>query len=661
MRRCLLTLLLLASPFALGADGCAGPAPPAGLAGETWVGELRPVVPPPGSPFRSVGSEAVGRFRLTASGGDVRTHPDTAVLDTGTGRIVAQAVAVNEVRNVDPASGRPRLAGATDPCPTGAEASCWSVPGDPTDQGADAFDALCDWTAAADLFDDVPVPLPTTSCLLEVFENPEPVPGLGGIPEVISVQLGGGDACNGGSLGVCLVTNAVFGRTPFDPTTAILPLHPGLADTDFNGGPTLASLLTDAQEAALGCGPYFGTSCDTDGLRPFHAEAAAVLRSAALDATGEGAIRRTEADTGDVTLPGGRNPFDYFADPAGRRWNPSVDGCVVGLMNLSGDGAAIRADLVELGASPLEADQCDADPGDHAGNGVALDGYRAPIPDAVVPVLPLSFSYFDQTGDEWTPAEIETLFPTELALVAENLARLLDALTAVADPACDPATGCGIRAEYEAVAAVELTDDPSGLPRFRWLWETGAQYVVTEASGDLAPFLGWTLHAFGPEESRVAGEAFGVAFLLADPTSAIAAPDSPLSVRGDGGDGMPGTADDTVGAAAYGVPGPDADADGVLDVVDNCTEVANGPVGGGGNQVDDDGDGIGNACDCDFDDDGVCTLRDFARFVDPLVAGSDAEAIGADMDGDGDVDLNDFSLFLPGLVAGAPGPFAAPF
>ncbi|MBA2751461.1 MAG: thrombospondin type 3 repeat-containing protein, partial [Actinobacteria bacterium] len=43
------------------------------------------------------------------------------------------------------------------------------------------------------------------------------------------------------------------------------------------------------------------------------------------------------------------------------------------------------------------------------------------------------------------------------------------------------------------------------------------------------------------------------------------------------------------------VPHPDADGDGVEDVLDNCPDVANP------DQADADGDGIGDACDTEAD------------------------------------------------------------
>jgi hypothetical protein len=505
MSRLLLLLLIACAGLGLGTHGCILPVPPPGQPPEMLSGELRAVVPPPGSPFRTIGTDVIGRFQLRSAGGDVRTHPGIAILETPTGRIVATAVRVNEVSNVD---------------------------------------ALCDWMSAFALSGPLGGILPLSACTLEVFTNPDVFIGTT-VSVLFAQQIANGDLCNSGN-GFCIVLNGLFGKglPAIDPNTATIPLHPGPGD----GGPTsmvdkFDGFLDPEQQARLGCGPFLGNDCDFDGIQLFHAEAVALFRGEALARTGEGTPRRTVIGTGDVALPGGRDPFSYFSDPVGYRWDPGRDGCVVGLSNLDtwqpGYGTAVRNDLIaSQGLMPSAADQCDLDPGDHAGNG--LDGYQVPIPDALCPPFP--FSWFDQTGDEFSVPEIEASFPTELAIVSENLSRLFDGITFAIEPACDPTTGCGVDGEYLAVTSVELADDPSGAPRFRWLWETGAQYVVTEATGDLAGFAGWTLHAFGPEVSRAGGD-FGVPFLLADPSGDTAAPASSLTWTGDG----------DPGAAAYGV------------------------------------------------------------------------------------------------------------
>ena len=95
---------------------------------------------------------------------------------------------------------------------------------------------------------------------------------------------------------------------------------------------------------------------------------------------------------------------------------------------------------------------------------------------------------------------------------------------------------------------------------------------------------------------------------------------------------------------------PDADADGVPDSIDDCTLVPNGP-GQNGGQRDTDGDGFGNACDPDLNEDGVVNARDLAQ-LKALFFKHDANA---DLDGDGVVNAKDLAR-LKSYFFKPPGP-----
>jgi hypothetical protein len=96
----------------------------------------------------------------------------------------------------------------------------------------------------------------------------------------------------------------------------------------------------------------------------------------------------------------------------------------------------------------------------------------------------------------------------------------------------------------------------------------------------------------------------------------------------------------------------DGDGDDVTSFCDNCLDVPNRDQ----RETEADADGIGNVCDCDFNNDGFCNSDDANLFLADYQAGVDpAPALGTDMNGDGVVDEADFALFEPLYAANAPG------
>ncbi len=95
----------------------------------------------------------------------------------------------------------------------------------------------------------------------------------------------------------------------------------------------------------------------------------------------------------------------------------------------------------------------------------------------------------------------------------------------------------------------------------------------------------------------------------------------------------------------------DADADGVRDGEDNCLELANP------SQRDADADGFGNACDADFNQDGIVSLQDYiaVRWAVGAHVGDPAYDARLDLDGDGVVGIYDLAE-AGRLLDSTPGP-----
>jgi len=93
----------------------------------------------------------------------------------------------------------------------------------------------------------------------------------------------------------------------------------------------------------------------------------------------------------------------------------------------------------------------------------------------------------------------------------------------------------------------------------------------------------------------------------------------------------------------------DSDEDGIDDFTDNCAATSNK------DQRDTDGDGYGNDCDGDLNNDGIVNTRDLGIFKTEF--GSSGTGLDADLNGDGVVNTRDLGVFKT-LFGKPPGPSA---
>jgi hypothetical protein len=224
-------------------------------------------------------------------------------------------------RNVDPMSGRPRHTMNEGRCRSGDESGCLDSDDALTQHSANQqlFAAVCFSTLA------VSPTLDPTACLANIFGSPartgddpsvpatapEPrvvvalsvvgqgdagdaglvLPGLAEFPADGSVQQAIQQHSYNGQLMKATVdlnadsndgggpdytnqspSNQIIGASDFDFTVDFFYSNIGLASS-------LSAKLTDYQEALLGCGPFFKTSCDLDGLDFLNMEAGVLFQS----------------------------------------------------------------------------------------------------------------------------------------------------------------------------------------------------------------------------------------------------------------------------------------------------------------------------------------------------------------------------------------------
>jgi hypothetical protein len=281
-------------------------------------------------------------------------------------------------RNVDPLTGRPRHTEATGNCKTGRNSSCLRG-GDHAlnfhHANQQLFATICADTLA------VAPTLDPTACLANVFGSPAEteLDGQTGPPIVVAL----GTALSGDTPSdVGLIFPGVAGlndnttaairsytydgrgkvtvnlnKDPNDGPIDIPPGHPLTLRDDFSTtvlfletlDGSLSNKLTDWQEALLGCGKFYDTSCDLDGMDLLNAEAGALFQSFPnIQGTSNFPDSRWDTTDASVTQPG---TVGFFGEPPCTRnengklfvlpgcrgpgdsgYDPSKDGTVTGLL-----------------------------------------------------------------------------------------------------------------------------------------------------------------------------------------------------------------------------------------------------------------------------------------------------------------------------------------
>jgi hypothetical protein len=219
-------------------------------------------------------------------------------------------------RNVDPLSGRPRRAGAKGRCTTGQESDCLGLSPasgitpdgtalnlspqnrqavlNDTPVNMQLFAMICstsigfnsiDPTACGQsVFNSLANLLTSAKYDRDVAKNPGTIP----VSATLSNALGGNQTA--GAILLALTKVPVpFVRLNGDPCDAFrtygCPAKGQAPVSDFGPHPTFArqltlnEVLTDEQEGLLGCGEFYGTDCEVDGVDFANTEASVFMQS----------------------------------------------------------------------------------------------------------------------------------------------------------------------------------------------------------------------------------------------------------------------------------------------------------------------------------------------------------------------------------------------
>lgn len=194
-----------------------------------------------------------------------------------------------------------------------------------------AYDVVC--SATVGIAGSV-IPAVADNCLLDLLNSSTPIAvGItpaNGLSAVLAGTRGLAGSPPAANFVLGVLTNQIgasfpvvqLNRDPGDALAYAGPLGPRSA---------LSNYLSPQQAALLGCGPFYGTICDVEGIDLFNSEASALVQSFPQFEPG-GPVATRFWNGALVKLPGSRGP----GDPG---YDPFVDGCT-GTTDLQGSPLA---------------------------------------------------------------------------------------------------------------------------------------------------------------------------------------------------------------------------------------------------------------------------------------------------------------------------------
>jgi hypothetical protein len=191
-------------------------------------------------------------------------------------------------RNIDPVTGRPRHTMANGPCTTGAEESCLQV-GTSGPNNALQFHSVNQQLFAMICSTSVGIVpgLDPTACGQTAF-NSQVFQGPITIASLVTNLLAGNIFANG------LASGGLAGGTPLpflglsvdpcdgfleDCTTPGPPPDPFISSNPAAFGITWNQVTTVQQQALFGCGDFYGTNCEAEGIDLMNTEATALMQA----------------------------------------------------------------------------------------------------------------------------------------------------------------------------------------------------------------------------------------------------------------------------------------------------------------------------------------------------------------------------------------------